>query len=389
MFMASRRLTVGLLLVTLPCLGAAVKDEPFRFTEAKHGAAELHYLNGLPVLNVSGTPEEIGEQSAALLAKPAARLFDYPREFLRLYKVDATWPLFVNVGRSMVAQFPKDHRAEIESFIKTSGIDRDLVVAGNTMFDTKKFIACSTLLVEAQRSATKGPLLGRNLDFDTLGYLQDYSLVTVYHPQGKHAFASVGFPGLVGVLSGMNDAGLALAVLEVFFPGHEGGFDPKGVPYAMCYRRVLEECATVAEAEKLLRSLHRTTTTNLAICDKHGGAVFEITPKSIFVRQPEDGVCPCTNHFRSKEVAGSLRCRRYAALVETGKLPIIDVSDLAKGLHAANQDWLTLQTMIFEPAELKLHLAIGPCPTSALPMKTLELAPLLAEKPLASGDRSK
>ena len=45
-----------------------------------------------------------------------------------------------------------------------------------------------------------------------------------------------------------------------------------------------------------------------------------------------------------------------------------------------NQGWLTLQTMIFEPAELKLHLAIGACPTSALPMKTLELAPLLIKE---------
>jgi isopenicillin-N N-acyltransferase like protein len=387
--MTSRRGIVSLgLLVPLLCLGAAVKDEPFRYTEAKHGPAELRYINELPVLTLSGMPEEIGEQAAALLSKPAAKLFDYPREFLRLYKVDATWPLFVSVGRSMVAQFPQDHRAEIESFIKASQIDRDLVVTGNTMFDTKKFIACSTLLVEAQRSATKGPLLARNLDFDTLGYLQDYSLVTVYHPKGKHAFASVGFPGLVGVLSGMNDAGLTLAVLEVFFPGHEGGFDPKGVPYAMCYRRVLEECTTVAEAEKLLRSLHRTTTTNLAICDKNGGAVFEITPKSIFVRKPEAGVCPCTNHFRSKELAGSLRCRRYAALEETGKLPTIGVDDLAKGLHAANQDWLTLQTMVFEPNELKLHLAIGPCPTSALPMKTLDLRPLLAKNSLSSRERS-
>jgi hypothetical protein len=34
--------------------------------------------------------------------------------------------------------------------------------------------------------------------------------------------------------------------------------------------------------------------------------------------------------------------------------------------------------MIFEPATLKLHLAIGTPPTSALPLKTLELKPLLS-----------
>jgi hypothetical protein len=40
---------------------------------------------------------------------------------------------------------------------------------------------------------------------------------------------------------------------------------------------------------------------------------------------------------------------------------------------------LTVQTMIFEPAELKLHLAIGSCPSSALPMKIVELKPLLGK----------
>jgi len=40
----------------------------------------------------------------------------------------------------------------------------------------------------------------------------------------------------------------------------------------------------------------------------------------------------------------------------------------------------TLQTMIFEPATLKLHLAIGACPSSAEPLKTLDLAPLLQIK---------
>ena len=44
-----------------------------------------------------------------------------------------------------------------------------------------------------------------------------------------------------------------------------------------------------------------------------------------------------------------------------------------------------MQTMIFEPKTLKLHLAIGPVPTSRLKMKTLELKPLfdrhLKQKP--------
>ena len=47
-------------------------------------------------------------------------------------------------------------------------------------------------------------------------------------------------------------------------------------------------------------------------------------------------------------------------------------------VDAANQGKFTLQTMIFEPAALKLHLAIGECPSSALPLKELDLKPLFS-----------
>ena len=48
---------------------------------------------------------------------------------------------------------------------------------------------------------------------------------------------------------------------------------------------------------------------------------------------------------------------------------------MAKKLNDVNQGPWTIQTMIFEPNTLKLHLALGK-KSSALPMKLLELAPL-------------
>jgi len=137
----------------------------------------------------------------------------------------------------------------------------------------------------------------------------------------------------------------------------------------------LEECSTVEEAEKLLRSTRRTTMNNLAIADRYGGAIFETTPKSVVVRQPVDGICACTNHFRTRELATSLSCPRYEALDKSREQPLLGLGALAERLHAANQGKKTLQTMIFEPAALKLHLAIGECPSSALPLKLLDLKP--------------
>jgi hypothetical protein len=210
--------------------------------------------------------------------------------------------------------------------------------------------------------------------------LDKYSLVTVHRPKGKHAFAAIGFPGLFGCLSGMNDAGLALAVHEVFF-ARDGApiFNAKGVPYTFCFRQILEECATIEEAEQLLRATERTTILSLALCDQRNAVVLEMTPKSIVARHASKGVLACTNHFRTDELGVwpmPRLCNRYPKLAQARKLDQLGIADVAAKLDEVNMGRLTVQTMIFEPAALKLHLAIGPCPTSALPLKLLELRPL-------------
>ena len=114
------------------------------------------------------------------------------------------------------------------------------------------------------------------------------------------------------------------------------------------------------------------------MCDPKDDAVFEVTPSNVADRRAIDGILACTNHFRTSELAVPLLkwCPRYKKLVQARKLDKLDIADVAKKLDEVNMGGLTVQTMIFEPATLKLHLAIGSCPSSALPMKTLDLKPL-------------
>jgi isopenicillin-N N-acyltransferase-like protein len=367
--------------------------QPFRYPEGKHGKAELKCINGLPVLQVEGSPEEIGEAIGVLALRPAQKMTGYPKDLLAHYYLNALWRPILLAGRKMVEAFPPDYRRELEAMAQASRIERDRLVAGNTLFDLKKLLACSALLVEPRRSATGSPLLGRNLDYPSLGYAHEYSLVTVYRPQGaKHAFASIGFPGLVGCLSGMNDAGLALAVLEVFqVRVPKKWFNADGTPYALCYRRLLEECATIAEAKDLLTRMKRTTTTNLVVADRQGIAVFEITPDYVVVRQPRQGTCACTNHFCTDELKPFLPINFFRTLDRYSLLeqaPLccekLGLNDVHRSLDAVREEEETLQTMIFEPAGLRVHLAIGTCPASAGKMKVLELAPLYFLRPATS-----
>jgi isopenicillin-N N-acyltransferase-like protein len=380
----SRCALVGALVVLLPLSLSAAEKKSFRFPEGKHAGAQLKYINGVPVLITAGTPEQMGTAVGVLAVKPGMRALGYPRDLLRRFHFDWLWPTILKSCNNLYRQFPVDYKKELEALVKGSGASHDEVVIGNTLFDLKKIVHCSALLIEERRSSTGGPLLGRNLDYPSLGYIHEYSLVTVYRPRGKHAFATIGFPGLVGCLTGINDAGLCLGVLEVFAARDgEKSFDNKGIPYGLCHRRLLEECTTIAEARKLLESMPRTTMLNLAIADRKGVAVFEITPGRVVQRAGVRGVCSCTNHFCTKVLkpAKALDYSRTFERFDTleklrdhkGK---IGPEDLRRSLHAANLRTLTLQTMVLEPRTLRLHLSIGKVPASAGPLRTLDLAPL-------------
>ncbi len=364
----------------------ASADPPFHFPEGQSGDAALKTINGVPVLTVGGTPDEIGKAVGILALRPGRRMVDYPDDLLRDYHLHALrWPLLL-AGRQMLSRFPEDYRAELEVMYTAAGIDRDRAVLNNTFYDLKKTVLCSALLVEPDRSETGGPLLGRNLEYPPLGYAQDYSLVTVYHPRAaRHAFASVGFPGMVGCLSGMNDAGLTVAVLEAYqVKRGQKKFSLSGTPFALCYRRLLEACSTIEEARCLLEGMRTTGLNNLVVADRTGVAVFEITPDRVVVRQPQNGTCVCTTHFCSPDLRPRIlvdmfeskehfeTLQKVAALERKLGIPEIQI-----GLHAVCDPEMTMQTMVFEPQTLRLHLAIGKVPASASVMRVVDLGPLL------------
>jgi hypothetical protein len=346
------------------------------FVAKKVDGAELRFVGNVPVAILSGMPEEMGRQHGELLAGPGAAIAAFPERFAEEFGVAAFWPLVTQAGKTLVMQAPERHQHELAAISNHSDLSSDKLAVGNTLLELRR-LGCSAVVVEPERSATGGPIFGRNFDFLTLGELDKYSMVIVYRPEGKHAFASVGFPGMVGAISGMNDAGLALGTLDVERSGDKSRkFNPTGVPLAFVFRRIMEECATVDEAETLLRSIKPTTWMNLTVCDRNGGATFEITPDHIGRRDDEEGLVRCTNHFRCEGMSVGEECQRYDKLVEFDAERAIDVSAVHRRLDAANQGDLTLQTMVFEPRELALHLAIGKPPVSDDPLVKIELAPL-------------
>ena len=369
---------VLLLLTAISCETAAWAAKPFRFPEGKHGRGELRYVNGLPVLLVQGTPAEIGDQLGTLALKP---LLSGNQNLAGHYfgGTISGWlsaTVFKN-SKLLLSQFPPDHVKELDALAKSADVPRDLLIMANTYLELRKGDHCSALIVEGERSMTGSPFFAKNLDERTAVPLHEFTLVTVYRLAGKRSFASIGFPGMLGCCTAMNDAGLVLGDLSVnSAEDGSSSLDTSGTPCGLALRRVMEECSTVDEAERLLRSLRRTTMVNIAICDKRRGAVFEATTKQLIVRRATDALCACTNHFRSQGLARQASCTRYDLLETSRQIKRLALADVLQRIDAVANEG-TLQTIIFEPAIFKLHLACGPAYASQYPLHELDLTKLL------------
>ena len=151
------------------------------------------------------------------------------------------------------------------------------------------------------------------------------------------------------------------------------------MPYFPAAREVMENCRSVDEFDRWMHAHSRTAMGLLLACDPKRQAVFEITTKNIGVRKPQDGLLFCTNHFLLPPMKTDFKCWRYPKLEKSREIEHLDVADVARLLNDVNQGKRTIQTMVFEPSRLVLHLSIGRGPTSAKPLKTLDLKPLFED----------
>src|SRR5262249_16917424 len=157
----------------------------------------------------------------------------------------------------------------------------------------------------------------------------------------------IGFPGAVAACtmqSSFNADGLALGSDEVNASADKAPqVDWEKVPSSAICRRALEECATVADVEKLVRAPPPPEPQALLACDRPGGAVLEVPPKPVAVRRGEGGVCWATNHCRSKELMvpeTAFACWRAKVFAKTEWPEKVGPEDVAKALASVNQgDW--------------------------------------------------
>jgi predicted choloylglycine hydrolase len=332
----------------------------------------------VPVVELRGTGDAMGRQYAQALGGEVKLLHD--KYLMAWFKDQGRRFLALTASVAFEQQLEPAHRAEIHSLANGLHIDERETMLGNCFLDLIPMTACSTVALPADASPDGVARFGRNLDFPSLDIADKHSVLLIYHPEGRYAFAAVSWPGLIGVLSGMNEHGLALANMEV----GRGSRFPAALPYTMLYRTLLERCRTVDEAIALLQQTPRQTANNLMLVDATGDrAVAEITPDAVVVRRADaHSALVSTNHHRGLHADGDQfepgRCRRYDLLHKTAaeKFGDIDEHGVERLLQSV-AGRMTLQAMVFEPANRVIYLATGTDAAHRV-FQRLELGPRFA-----------
>lgn len=163
-------------------------------------------------------------------------------------------------------------------------------------FEGSPLIGCTTFTFDHEATPDGSGLLARAFDFEVDDIFDRRKAVFLVRETGKIPFASVAWPGLVGVVSGMNLEGVAVVV-------HGGrAREPRAVgePVVHALRRVLSEARTTEDAARLLAQNSPMVSHIVIVTDAHGhSATIERAPGEHDSVHDLPSRATTTNHFES------------------------------------------------------------------------------------------
>lgn len=215
---------------------------------------ELRWEQGQRLVLLHGTPEEIGAAHAQLLAPELMMMRDSVLHMFGAVQTIRTGRWFNNDLREAWARLepfiPQEHQREMASLAQPGGFGADEARFANIF---PELFHCSGFAVFGKATQDGKLYHGRVLDYMTMIGLQDAAALFVIAPEGKIPFATVGYAGFIGSVTGMNQHQVSLGEM-----GGRGEGQWDGVPMSILMRRALEECSTLEQVMQLWSQSPRT-----------------------------------------------------------------------------------------------------------------------------------
>ncbi len=280
------------------------------------GRSHTSTHEGVREVYLEGSPEEIGAEHSTLLRQRMveneqimwhgfadlvpfgpARLFFFDVGRVRYRSVWKGIPeRYLREIASQAASFtPDPYESKLPTFERMVMLHSLYDVALG--FEGAPMIGCSAFVLGPKATRSGHTLLGRAFDIELADVFDRDKAVYFVKGDDVLPFASVAWPGLVGVLTAMNSEGVTLAVNG----GRAGEPSTEGVPVVFSLRNALERAHTAKEAVEILSADAVMVSHIVIVTDARGDtAIVERAPgRPAHVRRDfaDSARVGVTNHF--------------------------------------------------------------------------------------------
>lgn len=159
-------------------------------------------------------------------------------------------------------------------------------------------VGCTSFACWGNDSNDGNPIIGRNFDFYVGDNFAKNKIILFVEPSEGHRFASISWPGMMGVLSGMNEKGLTVTINAA-----KGAIPTSSaMPISLLARQILQYASNIDEAYDIAKQYKTFVSESLLIGSAIDGkaAIIEKTPENIALFESNENRILCTNHYQSE-----------------------------------------------------------------------------------------
>jgi isopenicillin-N N-acyltransferase like protein len=294
------------------------------------GESWMERRGGLWRLFLTGDPRVMGHSHGLLAAEITARIERHMMTLMGSY-VTSPWRrwLMENAVRWRFRHLPENIPGS--RLVELAAFSRTIADAGEyperpfqrlvyyhalhdmtQRLDGSPLVGCTAFAVWGKQTPNGHMIVGRNFDFEGGAIFDEEKAVLVFQTPGKIPFVSVAWPGMMGVVTGVNARRIYVSLNAA---RTDDPLQP-GIPMAFLAREILENAADIKGALAIIKKHQVMVPEALLIADGKvpEAVVAELSPRDLAVRRAPGGALGVANHFlegRFKGDASNNWLRRY------------------------------------------------------------------------------